>query len=64
MACTRADRAGLAPVDSVPRCVEQALGDAVRAGNKPLLTKAYLSTHTLQQAASHGIEVPAQLAAK
>jgi hypothetical protein len=30
----------------------------------PLLTQVYLETHTLRQAAAHGIDVPAQVAAK
>jgi hypothetical protein len=45
------------------RCYQKALGEAVHASNKPLVTQIYLATHTLQEAASHGIE-PAQLVAK
>ena len=61
--CTRGTRVGLLTVDDKFRCYQAALGEAVHASNKPLLTQIYLRTHTLQEAASHGIE-PAQLVAK
>jgi UrcA family protein len=63
VACTRGDRVDLLPVDPLKSCYEQALGDGVRASNKRLVTQIYLATHTLQEAAAHGIEVPAQVAA-
>ena len=44
--------------------LEKALGDAIRSAKQPLLTQIYLETHTLREAATHGIEVPAQTAAK
>jgi UrcA family protein len=61
--CTRGTRVGMLPPDDKFRCYQKALGDAVHASNKPLVTQIYLATHTLQEAASHGIE-PAQLVAK
>ena len=64
LVCTRGTRADLLPSDDPIRCVQKALGDAVRASNKPLVTQIYLATHTLQEAAAHGIEVPATVAAK
>ena len=62
--CTRGTRVGLAPVENKFKCYQNALGDAVHASNKPLVTQIYLATHTLQEAAAHGIDVPAQVAAK
>ena len=62
--CTRGTRVGLAPVDNQFKCYQNALGDAVHASNKPLVTQIYLATHTLEEAAAHGIDVPAQVAAK
>jgi UrcA family protein len=64
IACTRANRVGLAPASDKFGCYEKALGDAVRSVNVPLLTQAYLATHTVQEAMTHGISVPAQMAAK
>jgi UrcA family protein len=61
--CTRGTRVGLVPPDDKFRCYQKALGEAVHASNKPLVTQIYLATHTLEEAASHGIE-PAQLVAK
>ena len=61
--CTRGTRVGLLPPDDKFRCYQNALGEAVHASNKPLVTQIYLASHTLQEAASHGIE-PAQLVAK
>jgi len=62
--CTRGTRVDLAPSDDLRGCVEKALGDAVRSANTPLVTQSYLATHTMQEAASHGIQLPAQFAAK
>jgi UrcA family protein len=64
VACTHGRRVDLAPVDNEKRCYEKALGEAIRAAKVPLLTQIYLQTHTLQEAAAHGIETPAQVAAK
>lgn len=64
VACTRGTRVDLLPVDHLQGCYQSVLGDAVHASNKPLITQIYLATHTLQEAAAHGIEVPAQVAAK
>src|SRR5262249_60670678 len=52
--CTRGTRVGLLPVDNQFKCSQNALGDAVHACNKPLVTQIYLATHTLQEAAAHG----------
>ena len=61
--CTRGTRVGMLPADDKFKCYQKALGEAVHASNQPLVTQIYLATHTLQEAASHGIE-PAQLVAK
>ena len=62
--CTRGTRVGLLPADNQFKCYQNALGAAVHASNKPLVTQIYLATHTLQEAAAHGINVPAQVAAQ
>jgi UrcA family protein len=62
--CTRGTRVGLLPPENQFKCYQNALGEAVHASNKPLVTQIYLATHTLQEAAAHGIDVPAQVAAK
>jgi UrcA family protein len=61
--CTRADRVDLAPVDDPRRCSEKSLAEAIRSINLPALTLIYLATHTLQQAAASGINIPLQAAA-
>jgi UrcA family protein len=65
--CTRANRVGLAPSPDPEACSEKALGEAILSAHMPLLTQAYLETHSLDQAAAHGIDVtvaPVQVAAK
>lgn len=62
--CTRGLHVALVPVDDQKACVETALGDAIRSAKVPMLTQIYLGTHTLQQAAAHGIKLPDQVAAK
>jgi UrcA family protein len=64
IACTRTNRVGLAPASDQFGCYEKALGDGVRSVNVPLLTQAYLATHTVREAMAHGIELPGQMAAK
>ena len=64
IACTRGNRVDLLPVDDLKGCYDRALGGAVRSAKAPTLTQIYLETHTLQQAAAQGIELPAQVAAK
>jgi UrcA family protein len=64
VACTHGDRVDLEPSPDPAGCYETALGDAIRSANVPLLTLFYLKTHTLWQAATHGIHVPEQMAAK
>jgi UrcA family protein len=62
VACTHGNRVDLAP--ALEGCYEKALGDAIRSANQPLVTQVYLETHTVREAAAHGIDVPAQMAAK
>jgi len=62
VACTHGNRVDLAPAPDPEGCYEKALGDAIRSANVPLLTRVYLETHTLRQAAARGIDVPAQMA--
>ena len=64
VACTQGNRVGLAPSPDPEGCREKALADAVRAANLTLLTQAYLASHSLRDAAAHGIDVPVQVAAK
>ncbi len=64
VACTRGNRVNLVPVDDLQGCYEKALGGAIRSAKAPMLTQIYLEAHPLRDAAKHGIEVPAQLAAK
>jgi UrcA family protein len=62
--CTHGMRVDLAPTPDPQGCYENALADAVRSAHMPLVTQAYLATHTFQQAAARGIDVPVQVATK
>ena len=65
--CTRANRVDLEPSPDPEACAEKALGEAILSAHLPRLTQAYLETHSLRQAAAHGIDAPvapAQVAAK
>jgi len=62
--CTHGMRVDLKPVLDPKGCYEKALGSAVRSVNLKLVTQVYLQTHTLQEAAAFGIDVPVQVAAK
>jgi len=62
--CTHGMRVDLQPSPDPEGCYEKALGDAIRSAKVPLLTQAYLATHTLREAAARGIDVPVQVAAK
>jgi UrcA family protein len=62
--CGSGDRVGLEPVTDFSSCYEKALGNAIRSVNRRELTMAYLKTHTLQDAATQGIDVPTLVAAK
>jgi len=62
--CGSGNRVGLEPVTDFKSCYEKALADAVRSVNRPQLTIAYLTTHTLQDAAAQGIDAPRLVAAK
>jgi UrcA family protein len=64
VACTRGDRVGLAPSSDARACSAKALANAIRSANVPLLTQTYLARHPLSEALAHGIDVPAQIAAK
>ena len=52
VACTRGNRVNLAPTDDLKGCYEKALGSAIRFVNSPFLTRVYLATHTLRDAAA------------
>ena len=62
--CTHGMRVDLAPSPDPQGCYEKALGNAVRSAHLPLLTQAYLETHTLRDAAARGIDVPVMIATK
>jgi len=62
--CTHGMRFYLKPVADEGACYEKALAKAISSANLPLLTQAYLQTHTLRDAAAHGIDVPLQIASK
>jgi UrcA family protein len=62
--CTHGMRVDLVPLADPKGCYEQALGAAVRSANAKLVTKVYLATHTVQEAAARGIDVRVQIAAK
>jgi UrcA family protein len=64
VACSRADRVNLLPVESFTVCYENALAGAIRSARTPALTQIYLASHSAQAAAAQGIEVPAQVVAK
>jgi UrcA family protein len=63
VACTHGNRVDLKPPSDPIGCYQKALGEAIRSANLPLLTQAYLETHTPRQAAAYGIEMPTQIAA-
>jgi UrcA family protein len=62
--CTHGSRVGLEPVANETACYERALANSIRSAKLPLLTQAYLQTHTLRDAEAHRIDVPVQLASK
>lgn len=62
--CTHGMRVDLAPLADPKGCYERSLADAIRSAKLPRLTQLYLATHTPQEAAARGIEVPVQVAAK
>ena len=64
LACGDHYQVGLEPIDNFGDCYEQVLGGAIRSANQLELTMAYLATHTREDAAAHGIRVPASVAAK
>jgi UrcA family protein len=64
--CGDGNRVDLHPLTEYEfaRCYEKAVGDAVRSVNRPQLTMVYLRTHSPQDAAIRGIDVPPLVAAK
>jgi UrcA family protein len=62
--CTHGMRVDLVPLADPKGCYERALGAAVRTANSKQVTKVYLATHTVQEAAARGIDVRVQIAAK
>jgi len=62
--CTHGMRVDLVPPSDPQGCYEKALGNAIRSANLPRLTEVYLETHSLGDAATHGIDVLAMMAAK
>ncbi len=62
--CTHGMRVDLKPVADPKGCYEKALGSAVRSANWKLVTQVYLQTHTPQEAAAFGIDVPVKVAAE
>lgn len=62
--CTHGNQVGLAPSPDPEGCRDKALAEAIRAANLALLTQVYLASHTIREAAAHGIDVPVQVAAK
>lgn len=63
VACTRADRVNLLPVDDVKGCCGKALAGAIRSARTATLTQIYLADHTPQEAAAYGIQMPTQMVA-
>jgi UrcA family protein len=64
IACSHGNRVDLKPLPSFAGCFEQALGNAVHSIAWPQLNAVYLETHLLHDAATYGIDVPVQMAAK
>ena len=64
IACTGANRLGLAPVRNPEACSEKALGGAIQSANIQQLTQIYLETHTLREASARGIAIPLLVAAR
>ena len=62
--CDSSHRVDLQLPTTFASCYEHALGGAVRAVNRPQLTLIYMRTHTLQDAANRGIEIPALVVSK
>lgn len=62
--CTLGPRIDLAPVTTPQACFEKALGNAVRDAHAPLVTNAYLINHSLHDAATWGIPLPAEIASR
>jgi len=61
--CTHGMRVDLTPAADPKACYEKALGNAVHSANLKLVTQVYLQTHTLQEAAAAGIDLPVQVVA-
>jgi UrcA family protein len=61
--CGDANRVDLEPLADFASCYEKALGGALGSVNRPQLTMVYLRTHSLQDAVTHGIDVPPLISA-
>lgn len=61
---TRTMRVDVLPFDNPRGCFEKALGKAVQQAHAPLVTQAYLLNHTQHDAATWGIELPAEVATR
>jgi UrcA family protein len=64
VACTGANRVGLAPSSNPKACSENALGEAIQSANIRQLTQVYLEEHTLREASAHGMGIPLHVAAR
>ncbi len=62
IACSDGNMVGLEPVASLHECTEKALGDAVGSAHLRQLSSVYLATHSADDAAKYGIEVPVRVA--
>jgi len=63
LVCGHGLRVGLEPVQNISSCIESTVAAAVRSANLPQLTMVYQKARAVQ-AANHGIEFPAIIAAK
>ena len=64
IACSQGHPVDYHPLINYTSCYEQAIGAAVRSAKQPQLTVVYLKTHTPQEAAARGIEIPVLVAEK
>jgi UrcA family protein len=62
--CRGGMRVDVPPSSNTDACFEKSLGKAVREAHATLVTEAYLSTHTLRDAAMWGISIPSAVASR
>jgi UrcA family protein len=60
--CSNVTRVGLQNVPNKPRCIDDAAAEAIRGAHIPALTRIYIASHSLAEAAARGIDVSAQMA--